>query len=44
MLQFLRSNHPDVLEQIRSTGALPEEAQLTKALQAFKSGFDTGQD
>jgi F-type H+-transporting ATPase subunit alpha len=44
MLQFVRSNHPELLEQMRSTGALPEEAQLTKALQAFKSGFDTGQD
>jgi F-type H+-transporting ATPase subunit alpha len=44
MLQFLRSNAPQILETIRSTGALPEEAELTKALESFKSGFDTGKD
>ncbi len=43
MLQFLRTNQPEVLEHIRSAGTLPEEAQLTKVLQAFKSGFDAGQ-
>src|SRR5579862_5831835 len=42
MLQFVRSNHPELLEQIRTGGALPEDAPLTKALQAFRSGFDTG--
>ena len=44
MLQFVRSNHPELLEEIRSSGAMPEEAELTKALQAFRSGFDTGQE
>jgi F-type H+-transporting ATPase subunit alpha len=44
MLDFLRTNHPQLLEHIRSTGTLPEEAELTKALQAFKSGFDAGVD
>ncbi|MHB8681317.1 MAG: F0F1 ATP synthase subunit alpha [Acidimicrobiales bacterium] len=44
MLQFLRANHPEILEKIRSTGALPEEAELSKALHEFKSGFDAGAD
>jgi F-type H+-transporting ATPase subunit alpha len=44
MLDFLRANHPQVLEHIRSTGNLPEEAEVSKALQAFKSGFDAGAD
>ena len=42
MLDFLRSNHPQLLEHIRSAGELPEEAEITKALQAFKGGFDAG--
>lgn len=44
MLEFMRSNHPELLEQIRSSGQLPEEAALAKAFEAFKSGFDTGSD
>jgi len=44
MLEFMRANHPELLEQIRSSGQLPEEAALAKAFEAFKSGFDTGTD
>jgi F-type H+-transporting ATPase subunit alpha len=43
MLAFLRSNHPEILEHIRTSGQLPEEAALTKAIEAFKSGFDPAQ-
>jgi F-type H+-transporting ATPase subunit alpha len=39
MLKFLHANHPQLLEHIRSTGALPEEQDLQKALQEFKDGF-----
>ncbi|HXX90446.1 MAG TPA: F0F1 ATP synthase subunit alpha [Acidimicrobiales bacterium] len=39
MLAFLRANHPEMLEHIRSTGTMPEEADLTKALKAFHDGF-----
>jgi F-type H+-transporting ATPase subunit alpha len=44
MLAFMRSNHPELLEQIRASGQLPEDAALAKAFEAFKSGFDTGSD
>jgi len=39
MLAFLRANHADLLEGIRTTGAAPDEAVLKKALQEFKDGF-----
>ncbi|HXP33302.1 MAG TPA: F0F1 ATP synthase subunit alpha [Acidimicrobiales bacterium] len=39
MLDFLRADQPEVLEAIRTTGALPDEARLTAALQAFKDTF-----
>ena len=44
MLQFVRSNRPKLLEQIRDTGQLPDEKDLAEALEAFKAGFDTGAD
>ncbi|HXW36255.1 MAG TPA: F0F1 ATP synthase subunit alpha [Acidimicrobiales bacterium] len=44
MLVFMRTNHPDLLKSIRDTGTLPEEGELTKALEAFKNTFDTGKD
>ncbi len=43
MLESLRANSPALLEHIRTTGTLPDEADLKKALQAFKDGFDAGQ-
>ena len=39
LLEFMRANHPEILEAIRSTGALPEESELKTALQAFKDTF-----
>jgi F-type H+-transporting ATPase subunit alpha len=39
LLEFMRSTHPEILDQIRSTGALPDESQLTSALQEFKDAF-----
>jgi F-type H+-transporting ATPase subunit alpha len=40
--EHFRANHPDLLGAIRTTGALPDAAQLDKGLQAFIDGFDTG--
>ncbi len=40
---FFRANHSDLLETIRSSGALPEGDKLETALRAFTDGFDTGE-
>jgi F-type H+-transporting ATPase subunit alpha len=40
--EHFRGNHPEILEAIRTTGKLPDEAELDKALQSFLDGFDTG--
>jgi F-type H+-transporting ATPase subunit alpha len=40
--EFLRANHAELLEQIRSTGKLPEQADMDAAMRAFVEGFDTG--
>jgi F-type H+/Na+-transporting ATPase subunit alpha len=34
-----RAKHPELLEQIRTTGLLPDEAALDKAIDEVKSGF-----
>jgi F-type H+-transporting ATPase subunit alpha len=39
---FMRARHPEILEHIRTTGALPEETQLEIALEEFKRGFGAG--
>jgi F-type H+-transporting ATPase subunit alpha len=39
LLEFMRSSHPEILEKVRTTGALPEESELKSALQAFKDTF-----
>src|SRR5579863_8615058 len=44
LLDFMRSTHPEVLEHVRSTGALPDESQLNSAMQKFKDAFDAGVD
>ena len=36
---YFRANHNDLLEQIRTTGALPDTAAIDKALQAFLDSF-----
>jgi F-type H+-transporting ATPase subunit alpha len=38
-LAFLRASHPELLEEIRTTGALPDEAAIDKAIAEFKAGF-----
>ncbi len=38
-----RGNHADLLDHIRSTGTLPDEAEMDKAIQAFLDAFDTGE-
>jgi F-type H+-transporting ATPase subunit alpha len=42
LIEFLKANHAAVLDTIRETKALPDEAELEKALSAFKETFDTG--
>jgi F-type H+-transporting ATPase subunit alpha len=42
LIEFLKANHASVLDTIRSTGALPEEGEIDKALGAFLETFDTG--
>ena len=39
LLVLLRANHAELLEHIRTTGTLPDEAELTKALREFHDGF-----
>jgi F-type H+/Na+-transporting ATPase subunit alpha len=41
--EYFRGNHPELLAAIRTTGKLPEEVELDKALQAFLDGFHTGE-
>ncbi len=36
---FMRARHPEVLEKIKSTGALSDETELDAALEEFKRGF-----
>ncbi len=40
--EYLRGNHAELLETIRSTGKLPEESEMDAAMRAFLEGFDTG--
>jgi len=42
LIEYLKANHASVLDDIRSTGALPDEDVIDKALSAFKETFDTG--
>jgi F-type H+/Na+-transporting ATPase subunit alpha len=42
LVEFFRAHHRDLLESIRTTGALPDEAALDKGLETFLDGFDTG--
>jgi F-type H+/Na+-transporting ATPase subunit alpha len=39
---FFRASHPDILEEIRTSGKLPEGDKLETALRAFTDSFDTG--
>jgi F-type H+-transporting ATPase subunit alpha len=41
---FMRAEHAGLLEHIRTTGALPEEAELNSAMQKFKDTFVVTED
>jgi F-type H+/Na+-transporting ATPase subunit alpha len=40
--EYLRANHPELLDQLRSNGTLPPEPDLDAAMRSFLDGFDTG--
>jgi F-type H+/Na+-transporting ATPase subunit alpha len=40
--EYVRANHADLLERIRTTGKLPEDSDLDAAMRAFLEGFDSG--
>jgi F-type H+/Na+-transporting ATPase subunit alpha len=40
--EYLRANHPELLEAVRATGKLPEESEVDAAMRTFLEGFDTG--
>ncbi len=42
VIEYFKGNHPDVLDTIRTTGALPDGDAIDKGLTAFLEGFDTG--
>jgi F-type H+-transporting ATPase subunit alpha len=42
LLTTFRAKHADLLETIRSTGALPDTAKLDEALKNFVASFATG--
>jgi F-type H+-transporting ATPase subunit alpha len=42
LIEYFKGNHPEVLETIRTTGALPDGDALDKGLTSFLEGFDTG--
>jgi F-type H+-transporting ATPase subunit alpha len=42
LIEYFKGNHPDVLETIRTTGALPDGDAFDKGLTSFLEGFDTG--
>jgi F-type H+-transporting ATPase subunit alpha len=42
LIEYFKGNHPDVLESIKTSGALPSGDELDKGLTSFLEGFDTG--
>ena len=40
---FFKANHADLLEQIRTTGALPDTDKMDGAMRTFVEGFDTSE-
>jgi F-type H+/Na+-transporting ATPase subunit alpha len=42
LIEYFKGNRPEVLEHIRTTGALPDGDALDKGLTSFLEGFDTG--
>ncbi|MEI8050703.1 MAG: F0F1 ATP synthase subunit alpha [Actinomycetes bacterium] len=39
---YFRANHAEMIEEIRSTGKLPDTSTIDAALTSFLAGFDTG--
>jgi F-type H+-transporting ATPase subunit alpha len=39
LMEFLRARHPELLEEIRSTGDLPDTDRIDEAIAGFKAGF-----
>jgi F-type H+-transporting ATPase subunit alpha len=42
LIEYFKGNHAEVLEAIRSKGALPDGDEIDKGLTSFVEGFDTG--
>ena len=42
LVEYFKGNHADVLETIRTKGALPDGDELDRGLTSFVEGFDTG--
>ncbi len=40
--EYMRANHADLIQGIRETGKMPDEAELDGALRSFVDAFDTG--
>lgn len=40
--EYFRASHADLLEEIRTTGALPSEEKIDKAMETYLAGFDMG--
>ena len=40
--EYFRASHADLLNEIKTTGKLPDEAVIDKALETFLAGFDLG--
>jgi F-type H+-transporting ATPase subunit alpha len=43
LLEWFRTRHTDLLDQIRSTGTLPDEAKMRGAVEAFKDQFQASE-
>ena len=44
LLEYFRSQQPDVLKEIRESGNLPDEDQIKKAIETFKERFTPSED
>ena len=42
LIEYFKANQPELLEAIRTTGAMPEGDALDKGMTTFLEGFDTG--
>jgi F-type H+-transporting ATPase subunit alpha len=42
LIEYFKGNHADVLESVRTKGALPDGDELDRGLASFLEGFDTG--